>query len=52
MHRDIKSKNVLLFENARFPGGFILKLGDFGLARAVQTNELARTNCGADIAAH
>ena len=48
MHRDIKTKNVLLFENARFPGGFVLKLGDFGLARALKTTDqyLARTNCG------
>ena len=48
LHRDIKSKNVLLFQNSRFPGGFLLKLGDFGLAKAVRTDEgnMARTACG------
>jgi NIMA (never in mitosis gene a)-related kinase len=48
LHRDIKSKNILLFQNSRFPGGFVLKLGDFGLARSVRTDQgnLARTTVG------
>lgn len=48
LHRDIKTKNVLLFQNSRFPGGFALKLGDFGLARSVRTDQgnLARTTVG------
>ena len=48
LHRDIKSKNVLLFQNSRFPGGFVLKLGDFGLAKSVRTDQgnLARTTVG------
>eukprot|EP01047_Picozoa_sp_COSAG01_P041625 COSAG01_NODE_3584_length_5909_cov_6.177281_2_plen_708_part_00 len=51
MHRDIKSKNILLFENCRFTGGFVLKLGDFGLAKAVKTTDqyLAKTTCGTPI---
>ena len=48
LHRDIKSKNILLFQNSRFPGGFVLKLGDFGLARSVRTDQgnMARTTVG------
>ena len=48
LHRDIKSKNVLLFQNSRFPGGFLLKLGDFGLAKSVRTDQgnLAKTTVG------
>jgi serine/threonine protein kinase len=48
LHRDIKAKNVLVFPNKQVPGGLILKLGDFGLARAVVTSDgyMAQTACG------
>lgn len=37
IHRDIKPENILL---KRVPGGFIAKLGDFGLARDAESQKL------------
>ena len=40
LHRDIKPENVFLDANSR------VKLGDFGLARVLRGNDLARTHVG------
>ena len=40
LHRDLKSQNIYLTE------GFLVKLGDFGIARVLETLELAQTVVG------
>ena len=40
LHRDIKPENVFLDANSK------VKLGDFGLARVLKGNDLARTHVG------
>ena len=40
IHRDIKSDNLFLCEND------IMKIGDFGIARALKDNDFALTTCG------
>ena len=44
IHRDIKLENILLKKNNK--GEYICKIGDFGLARPIDNNETAVTNCG------
>ena len=44
IHRDIKLENILLKKNSK--GEYICKIGDFGLARPIDNNETAVTNCG------
>lgn len=40
LHRDIKPRNIFLNQNK------IAKLGDFGLARCLNENSLAKTSVG------
>lgn len=47
IHRDIKLENILLKRNSK--GGYTCKIGDFGLARPIDDNETAVTNCGTEI---
>ena len=42
MHRDLKCQNIFLKKNKN--GGYICKIGDFGLAKFVQ--DTAKTACG------
>lgn len=46
IHRDIKLENILLKKHSK---GYTCKIGDFGLARPIDNNETAITNCGTEI---
>lgn len=46
IHRDIKQENIMLKRNEK--GGFTCKIGDFGLARPIDDDHTALTNCGTE----
>ena len=47
IHRDIKLENIFLRKDSR--GGYLCKIGDFGLARPIGDQESAITNCGTEL---
>eukprot|EP00913_Durusdinium_trenchii_P011435 g10739.t1 len=46
LHRDLKPQNILLSDNSIDP---VLKLADFGFARALQPQDMAATVCGSPL---
>ncbi|CAI0469844.1 unnamed protein product [Linum tenue] len=46
IHRDLKPQNLLLSSHEETP---LLKIGDFGFARSLTHNELAKTLCGSPL---
>lgn len=46
VHRDLKPQNLLLSEEG---AGAVLKIADFGFARALQPHNLAETLCGSPL---
>lgn len=47
IHRDLKLENIFLKKLGK--GRYICKIGDFGLARPIDNEETAITNCGTEI---
>jgi serine/threonine protein kinase len=48
IHRDIKLENIFL-KRSNKGAGYSCKIGDFGLARPINNDETAVTNCGTEI---
>lgn len=47
IHRDIKLENIFVRKDSR--GSYLCKIGDFGLARPIEDQKGAITNCGTEI---
>lgn len=48
IHRDLKPQNILLCRS-KSASGIFLKVGDFGLAKAIFPSDMAETLCGSPL---